>query len=413
MGFSVAVASAIFFSAALIFSTIIYDTLDQSLQDLQDSEDDRYEMVNDKFDTRIVINDIITENNEVRIEASNTGGSIITVESNGQFLLDVLVNGSLVTDMITGYMVMSTGSSFWGPGEDITIYLRFVKLGDETSVGLVTPQGERSDYMYYEPIRAHFVIEGFRTPYSLEEDTVYELVATPPPGGREDIRYYWNFGDGSSGYGVSTEHSYSQPGTYESSLMITSGSGESAEFSVQVGITDTTAPTAVIQGYSIVDEETQIDFKGVTWDNVGVIRWDWDFGDGSTGSGSDVQHSYGKPNLYTILLTVSDEEGNSATTAHQIMVTDNTHPTCDAGDDISSRVGDTVYFDGSGSNDPDDGRIITYTWDFDDGHFGSGEYTSHVYSEPGEYYVMLRVMDLEGHISTDNISVTINESRGE
>lgn len=412
MGFSVVIASAILFSAALIFSAVIYDSLDNSLQELRESEEERHDMNIEKLNTRISIIDVTVENNEVRIEASNTGNTIIILEKDDLFLLDVLVNGSLTSDRITGYMVENSGSTFWGPGEDIIIYLRFVKMGDGTSISLITPQGERSDYKYYEPLRAYFTIRGMQTPYVFNEDEVYEFIATPPQGDRDDISYYWEFGDGSSGAGPAVEHAFSQPGTYRTRLMIVSTSGESAEHEAQVEITDTTVPNAVILAISHSDEGTSIHLTAQTWDNVDIISWSWDFGDGSSGSGAEVDHIYDSPDLYTILLTVSDDAGNSYTTAHQIMIKDNTPPSCKAGSDISSRVGIQVYFDGSGSSDPKGGRIIGYTWDFDDGHFGSGEYTSHEYSEPGDYTVILRIMDLEGHTSTDSLRVSIDDARG-
>lgn len=51
-----------------------------------------------------------------------------------------------------------------------------------------------------------------------------------------------------------------------------------------------------------------------------------------------------------------------------------------------------VFFDGSGSFDPD-GFIIEWQWDFGDGFIGFGTFTSHIYNSPGSYLVTLTVRD--------------------
>jgi hypothetical protein len=47
-------------------------------------------------------------------------------------------------------------------------------------------------------------------------------------------------------------------------------------------------------------------------DNVGIIRYLWDLGDGVTDILPITTHSYGKPGIYTVTLTVTDSAGNSA-----------------------------------------------------------------------------------------------------
>lgn len=55
-------------------------------------------------------------------------------------------------------------------------------------------------------------------------------------------------------------------------------------------------------------------------------------------------------------------------------------------------VGQPVFFDGSGSFDPD-GFIVEWQWDFGDGFIGFGTFTSHIYNSPGSYLVTLTVRD--------------------
>ena len=55
----------------------------------------------------------------------------------------------------------------------------------------------------------------------------------------------------------------------------------------------------------------------------------------------------------------------------------------------------TVQFDAQSSHDPD-GGIVTYAWDFGDGHIGTGAVVSHHYIAPGSYTITLTVEDGRG-----------------
>ncbi|NMA31185.1 MAG: PKD domain-containing protein, partial [Candidatus Methanofastidiosa archaeon] len=70
----------------------------------------------------------------------------------------------------------------------------------------------------------------------------------------------------------------------------------------------------------------------------------------------------------------------------------NNPPTADAGPNKTSKVGQPVTFNGSGSTDSD-GTIVNYSWDFGDGGSSLGAIVSHVYSSPGTYTVSLTVTD--------------------
>jgi len=70
-----------------------------------------------------------------------------------------------------------------------------------------------------------------------------------------------------------------------------------------------------------------------------------------------------------------------------------------AGELYTGTVGEEITFDGSKSFDPD-GYIVSYTWDFGDETNGTGETTTHSYSDPGIYNVTLTVKDDQGYTNT-------------
>ena len=71
--------------------------------------------------------------------------------------------------------------------------------------------------------------------------------------------YEWNFGDGSTGTGITPTHIYGAAGSYEAVLMVTDGSGftTSAAHSLVVGATSPPgSPTVVTQGSSALGQST-------------------------------------------------------------------------------------------------------------------------------------------------------------
>lgn len=65
-----------------------------------------------------------------------------------------------------------------------------------------------------------------------------------------------------------------------------------------------------------------------------------------------------------------------------------------------------VSFNASGSYDSD-GSIVSYEWDFKDGHFGTGATTTHAFSTAGIYSVKLTVTDNEGARNSTSHSITV------
>lgn len=54
-------------------------------------------------------------------------------------------------------------------------------------------------------------------------------------------------------------------------------------------------------------------------DNVGIVSYEWDFGDGATAFGVTAMHTYAKTGTYIVVLAVEDAAGNVAT--HKITIT--------------------------------------------------------------------------------------------
>ena len=103
------------------------------------------------------------------------------------------------------------------------------------------------------------------------------------------------------------------PGTYEMSL-----SG------VDLGslkVRDVTKPTAsvAIDGDALVGRTITFE-ANETWDDVGIVGYEWSFTDGGSARGPAVEHTFTRPGTYDVTLTVRDVAGNQRTVARTLDV---------------------------------------------------------------------------------------------
>jgi serine protease len=156
-------------------------------------------------------------------------------------------------------------------------------------------------------------------------------------------------------------------------------------------------------------EDVSVVFDGSdSYDGDGdTLTYRWDFGDGGTGSGLNPTHTYLAGGTYTVTLIVNDGKADSAPATTDVNIEEvNDAPVADAGLDQSVAPGETVNFDGSGSDDIDD-AIVSYHWNFGDGSTGSGVTVTHEYSSDGVFNVTLTVTDASGATGEDTAVVTV------
>ena len=173
------------------------------------------------------------------------------------------------------------------------------------------------------------------------------------------LTYVWTFGDGSTGSGATTSHTYTASGTYTVSLMVNDGFVNSS--SVTTVTIQNRAPTANAGGPYTGYRNTPISFAGTGSDPDGdVLSFGWSFGDGSTGAGPTPTHSYTALGNYSVVLVTNDGEmGSSPATTGVTIV--NRLPVANAGPDQTVRREATVQLNGTGSSDLD-GTIASYRW---------------------------------------------------
>jgi len=74
-----------------------------------------------------------------------------------------------------------------------------------------------------------------------------------------------------------------------------------------------TKPPVVVLGANSTEVETGMPIQfsaGESTDNVGIVSYHWDLGDGTTGASEDMVHSYSEAGDFIVTLTVADKAGN-------------------------------------------------------------------------------------------------------
>jgi len=86
-------------------------------------------------------------------------------------------------------------------------------------------------------------------------------------------------------------------------------------------LSDITKPVANAGSNQTVYVGATITFDaGGSSDNIGIVSYEWDFGDGTTGTGKTANHTYANSGTYIVTLTVKDAAGNSDTDSITVTV---------------------------------------------------------------------------------------------
>jgi len=211
------------------------------------------------------------------------------------------------------------------------------------------------------------------------------------------VTYSWDFGDETQGTGVSIQHAYSQDGTYTVTLTITDDDGATDTTSATKTVLNRIPIASFTESAHTVSSSENIHFDGSeSHDPDGtIVSYSWDFGDGNTATGVEVDHAYEDDGVYTVTLTVIDDDDatGSATATKNVL---NRPPIASFTENATIVSKDeAIHFDASESHDPD-GTIVNYLWDFGDGNTTTGVTSDHAYSEDGNYTVTLTVTDDDG-----------------
>jgi PKD repeat protein len=202
-------------------------------------------------------------------------------------------------------------------------------------------------------------------------------------------RVSWDFGDG--GFDSATEviHTYLVEGAYTITLTASNSAGSSTTSVVVMVRATTLAPDARIAALpTIVEEGIPTTLASISLNDPDTL--DWEFGDGNTGSGSPVTHTWAAAGTYVVTLTATNESGSDSTTVTVTVLTYLPPPIASFVSPASIRVGTPAEFIDTSSNGG------TYLWDFGDGGSATTVPAIHTYGVTGTMDVTLTVINRNG-----------------
>ncbi|MGB5644342.1 MAG: PKD domain-containing protein [Gammaproteobacteria bacterium] len=148
------------------------------------------------------------------------------------------------------------------------------------------------------------------------------------PDGGQILTYFWDFGDGNMGIGVAPNHTYGTAGTYTVSLIVTDDEGFASKSATTTATIRSLKPNAPPVSdpkgsyTASTGQPVSFDGSGASDPDGTIVTYDWDFGDGSSGTGVSPTHTYQAAGTYKVSLTVTDDGGLAHTASTTAVIGD-------------------------------------------------------------------------------------------
>ena len=180
-----------------------------------------------------------------------------------------------------------------------------------------------------------------------------------------------------------------------------------------------TPPVSVIQiSAGPYSSDIDISFNGElsTDANGHVKEYLWKFGDGEEGQGKNILHGYSDDGIYTISLTVIDNDGLSHSQTKEIRIgeepsTPSLLKAVITGQNLV-QPDVMITFTADRSKTPDDSFIEIYQWFVDDEKITEQSFLEYTFENEGTYQIDLIILDNYKQQSKDTISVTVSKQPG-
>jgi len=133
------------------------------------------------------------------------------------------------------------------------------------------------------------------------------------------------------------------------------------------------------------------------------------------GTGQNIEHAFTESGDFRVFLKVTDDDGNFSIASIRLKVNEYaiapiievTKNTVSAGEELQLAVTLFTETPGSGFDENEFVKGLSFHWDFDDDSMGSGRQLDHVFSSDGTYKVTLHVLDNDSLDDPYHAEITI------
>jgi len=301
-----------------------------------------------------------------------------------------------------------------GPGTEDEWELIEIPIGEYANTPIYIAfryEGDFADEWGLDNIAVGGDLWGGNSSPTILGDTTY-LTATATG---TNVIYDWDFGDGSSSSISVTNHIYPAAGVYTATIV--------AHNSVNaMTATTTVIIEEVITGLA-ASNDSPTDPTDITTLSASVtggtdITYEWEYGDGLSGTGQVLTHTYPAPGFYTATVTASNNVSVMTATTQVLieqpilgleMVTDS--PTI---------LGNMTTYTATIQS----GSSVTYTWDYGDGTVSQRVWklpttnysrlaplasatftTTHVYTDTGQYTAVFTASNRLGSLTVESLVI--------
>ncbi len=219
----------------------------------------------------------------------------------------------------------------------------------------------------------------------------------------------WDFGDGQT---LTTTqlvvfHQYQNPGVYLPSVSFNNAAGcifpVNGTDSIRIDKVDAGFTTSISQ----VCGNTRVIFTDTSHIFYGISNVQWNFGDGQTGSGSQVTHDYTASGTYPVQMIITGNSGCADTIELQLVVQVNTIPDVQISGPSTACTGEPVIFTGQVTSiDP----VGILDWSISNGVTATGADLNYTFATSGIFTIRFIAGTTSGCYDTTYHNITVNPS---
>ncbi|MBI3501887.1 MAG: PKD domain-containing protein [Bacteroidetes bacterium] len=199
--------------------------------------------------------------------------------------------------------------------------------------------------------------------------------------------YSWNFGDGNTSTLQNPTHTYTATGTYNVTLTVTNANGTCNATITKNAFILISPPVA---NFIHVPDSgcvpLTVNFTSTSSSAIDpIVIYAWNFGDGGNSALQNPVHTYTATGVYSVTLTITTQNGCTATLICNNCIKVGTPPVANFG-----AVPDTICF-GLPINfyDSSSVPVTGWYWNFGDGGNSTLQNPTHTYADTGTYQVYL------------------------